>query len=304
MLRAVFTLFFTCVGTIRPSIAEDKVILPWEEASQRITKHVPVTCPPIAKAARLRGDVKLIFVISTSGSVERLRVQSGHPMLTQAAIDSVEQWKFTPYSQEGQPVTVETIASVNVCGPVDDAYRREQKVNDAFFDEFHKCQEKVRSQAWAGAETQCHLAVKMSRELPESRYLERTSALNELGQSLLAVRRPKEARDVFAESLQLLEKHQKPDESELGSAAMMLAISEHASGNPVQADTLYRRAAGIFEAQVRKRAMSISDEIDKQMLKRYANYLKVILSMHARLRDELGDTAGADELRKRERDIK
>jgi TonB family protein len=50
--------------------------------------------PPLARQARIAGDVDLMLAIRRDGSVESAAVISGHPMLTQAALDSAKQSKF------------------------------------------------------------------------------------------------------------------------------------------------------------------------------------------------------------------
>jgi TonB family protein len=72
-----------------------------------LTKTPPVY-PPIARQARIQGTVVLAALISKEGSVEKLTLMSGHPMLAQAAIDAVKQWKYKPYLLNGEPVEVDT----------------------------------------------------------------------------------------------------------------------------------------------------------------------------------------------------
>ena len=69
--------------------------------------------PPLAKQARIQGQVVLRAVISRSGAIENLQVLSGHPMLVQAAMDAVKQWRYRPYSLNGEAVEVETRVTVN-----------------------------------------------------------------------------------------------------------------------------------------------------------------------------------------------
>jgi protein TonB len=57
--------------------------------------------------------VVLAAVISKDGNIENLHVISGHPMLTNAAIEAVKQWKYRPYMLNGEPVEVETQVLVN-----------------------------------------------------------------------------------------------------------------------------------------------------------------------------------------------
>jgi protein TonB len=76
-----------------------------------IQKVVP-QYPPLGKAVRLEGTVVLQAVISKSGTIENLRVVGGPPMLQQAAIDAVKQWRYRPYMLDGEPVEVETTINV------------------------------------------------------------------------------------------------------------------------------------------------------------------------------------------------
>ena len=69
--------------------------------------------PPLVKQARIQGTVVLEAVISKQGSVENLRVISGHPLLIQAALDAVKQWKYKPTLLNGEPVEVVTTVTVN-----------------------------------------------------------------------------------------------------------------------------------------------------------------------------------------------
>jgi len=71
------------------------------------------TYPPLARAARLQGQVVLQAVIGKQGAIENLRVMSGHPMLVPAAIEAVRQWRYRPYVLNSEPVEVETQITVN-----------------------------------------------------------------------------------------------------------------------------------------------------------------------------------------------
>jgi protein TonB len=68
--------------------------------------------PTIARQTRVQGVVVMEAVISKDGSVDRLRVISGHPFLSQAAIDAVKQWKYRPTMLNGEPVDVITTITV------------------------------------------------------------------------------------------------------------------------------------------------------------------------------------------------
>ena len=50
--------------------------------------------PPLARAARIMGDVEIKLSIRKDGSVASAEMISGHPMLTQAALESARKSKF------------------------------------------------------------------------------------------------------------------------------------------------------------------------------------------------------------------
>jgi protein TonB len=78
-----------------------------------LTHRVQPPYPPLAMQAHIQGAVVLRAVISREGTIENLQLISGHPMLARAAMDAVRQWRYHPYSLNGQPVEVETLVTVN-----------------------------------------------------------------------------------------------------------------------------------------------------------------------------------------------
>ena len=76
-----------------------------------INKISPVY-PPLARQTRVSGTVRLHAIISKDGSVQQLEVLSGHPLLVQAALDAVRQWRYRPTLLNGEPVEVDTTIDV------------------------------------------------------------------------------------------------------------------------------------------------------------------------------------------------
>jgi periplasmic protein TonB len=68
--------------------------------------HVSPTYPSIARSARVSGVVILEATIDEVGAVRDVRVLRSIPLLDQAAVDAVRQWRFTPTLLNGQPVSV------------------------------------------------------------------------------------------------------------------------------------------------------------------------------------------------------
>ena len=78
-----------------------------------LIRRVQPSYPPLARSARIQGTVVLQAIISKDGSIENLRLLSGHPMLAPAAIEAVKQWRYRPYVLNNEPVEVETQITVN-----------------------------------------------------------------------------------------------------------------------------------------------------------------------------------------------
>lgn len=81
------------------------------QEARRIRMVKPVF-PPIARQARISGTVKLEALIGKDGTVQNLKVISGHPLLSQAAIQAVQQWRYAPTLLNGKPVPVITLIDV------------------------------------------------------------------------------------------------------------------------------------------------------------------------------------------------
>ncbi len=75
--------------------------------------RVDPTYPPIARAAGIQGSVVIAAVIGTDGSVQKLQVLSGSPLLAPAARAAVAQWQYRPYLLNGVPIEVDTQITVN-----------------------------------------------------------------------------------------------------------------------------------------------------------------------------------------------
>lgn|GEM_PF-293175 len=79
----------------------------------KILRQVKPIYPPLARQARISGDVRLEAVISREGTVESLQVLSGHQLLIPAAIEAVRQWLYRPTLLNGDPVEVLTQIEVH-----------------------------------------------------------------------------------------------------------------------------------------------------------------------------------------------
>jgi protein TonB len=111
-------------GVIGGIISSTPVAVPKVATPQRVrvsmgvqqgllVRKVQPAYPPLARQARIQGQVLLAAEISKDGTIENLHLISGHPMLAPAAIEAVKQWRYKPYILNGEPVEVETQITVN-----------------------------------------------------------------------------------------------------------------------------------------------------------------------------------------------
>lgn len=97
---------------VAPAVATHPISVSHMSEGDLVHKIVPAY-PPLARAARLQGQVVLQAVISKQGTIENLKVLAGHPILVPAAIEAVRQWRYRPYILNNEPVEVETEITVN-----------------------------------------------------------------------------------------------------------------------------------------------------------------------------------------------
>ncbi|HEV8131129.1 MAG TPA: energy transducer TonB [Acidobacteriota bacterium] len=79
----------------------------------KLIYRVDPAYPPLAKQARVQGIVVLQVTVDERGSVEEVLSITGHPLLNQAAINAVKQWRYTPTYLNGAPVPVKATVTVN-----------------------------------------------------------------------------------------------------------------------------------------------------------------------------------------------
>jgi len=89
-----------------------RVTIPADAAKGNLLSQTPPQYPPVAKAARVQGTVVLQALIGKDGTVKDLGVQSGPPLLQQAALDAVRQWRYKPYLVKGKAREVYTTVNV------------------------------------------------------------------------------------------------------------------------------------------------------------------------------------------------
>ena len=107
-----------CVVLISPLVSgqqnnDDGIRLHCKLLNAHAAKIVRPTYPELARETGVEGRVSLTCVIGHDGSVKKIEVRKGHPLLIKAAIDAVTQWKFKPLVLNGQAVEMETTVNID-----------------------------------------------------------------------------------------------------------------------------------------------------------------------------------------------
>jgi TonB family protein len=90
----------------------DAIRISGDVQESKLIRRMEPIYPELALKARVQGKVVLGITVDEEGSVTDVNMVTGHPLLNQAAIDAVRQWKYSPTFLNGAPVPV--IATVSV----------------------------------------------------------------------------------------------------------------------------------------------------------------------------------------------
>jgi TonB family protein len=73
----------------------------------RLLRSVQPTYPAMAHSNHIEGDVVVQAVIDQTGKVASAKAISGPVILRNAALDAVRQWRYSPATLDGKPITME-----------------------------------------------------------------------------------------------------------------------------------------------------------------------------------------------------
>jgi protein TonB len=69
----------------------------------KILRRVAPIYPQLARQARVSGRIELEAMVNERGVVTSVRVVRGIPLLDQAAVEAVRQWRYQPLLLNGEP---------------------------------------------------------------------------------------------------------------------------------------------------------------------------------------------------------
>lgn len=73
-----------------------------EALKAALAKPIP-EYSPMARQMKVVGRVEVEATVDAEGNVETVRVVTGNPLLTNSTVHAVKKWKFTPFTQNGEP---------------------------------------------------------------------------------------------------------------------------------------------------------------------------------------------------------
>jgi len=91
---------------VTPAANGGKIVPP------RLIHSVPITYPAIANSNHVEGDVEVQTTIAPTGKVELAKAISGPVLLREAAVSAVRQWRYSPATLDGKPVSIQYTVTV------------------------------------------------------------------------------------------------------------------------------------------------------------------------------------------------
>ena len=71
-----------------------------EPGKRKVKSKVTPAYPELAKRMNVTGRAKIEVIITPDGKVKSTRAVGGHPLLVQACLDAVKEWKFVAAPEE------------------------------------------------------------------------------------------------------------------------------------------------------------------------------------------------------------
>ena len=74
------------------------------DSGRKLVSRMAAPYPPLARTMALQGTVKLEVLVSPEGIVKETQIKGGHPVLAQAAVNSVRRWKWEASPHESHEI--------------------------------------------------------------------------------------------------------------------------------------------------------------------------------------------------------
>jgi TonB family protein len=280
--------------------AERVVEIAAPDAAAHLIKQAEPIYPASALAAGVEGTVRLRATVASDGTVRTATLVSGSRLLAPAAIEAVKQWRYTPFTLDGHPVTAAFDVEVPFVLP-----RREGRDLDAdslastaFHGQWEECQRLLGARRSPEATAPCLALPELAEKLPPDRQLERAQAHEAVGMLHFSRAAYAESLAAFQRALTVRQSVSRADDADLGMAYHAVAWGHRMAGNAVEA----RRNYEIAETTLRKSLAWVdtleektvsSRELHEEFRQRYTRNLQTILTDLVSFLKLSGDTDAA-----------
>lgn len=82
-----------------------------------LLRKVQPVYPVEARRLHMAGSVVIDAVVNVEGQVDNLKLVSGEPLLSAAAMDAVRKWQYSPYLLNGKPIPRQTRITISFIAP-------------------------------------------------------------------------------------------------------------------------------------------------------------------------------------------
>ncbi len=90
--RRLFTFFFLAVSLLL--VLQHRSLSQQAAPARKLVSRTAAEYPPLARSMALQGVVKVDALVAPDGTVKSIEVKGGHPVLAQAAANTVRHWKW------------------------------------------------------------------------------------------------------------------------------------------------------------------------------------------------------------------
>lgn len=249
-----------------------------------ILKQTTPNYPPIAKAAHVSGEVKLLIEIGRDGRVTDAKVVSGPPMLVGSAEECAKQWLYQPVLIDGKPVSTSTTITIrfDLPAPVNP---NDEQIASRFLPLDRACIKAVSSNIDPGQQADaCKQAAEVAQAFSDQeRFIERRGAFVYASTALLRDKQPGLAVDYANKAVSVVE--QGHDDGSGSSAAYSVrAQAEAQLGELATASDDLDKAEAFQRKAIAEMGTTNADFVKHQ----YLPVLKGLLNFHAQVLSALG----------------
>jgi len=295
LFSAIFSVI--CLGQ-----ADAQVRVTSEEAERLLIEKTEPAYPPIAKAARAEGIVKIEATVSEQGEVTSAKAISGHPLLQSAAVSAVKKHKYKAHRVDGKPVPFLTEVYIRFpSGTLTEAQKQDHQQQEELARQYYKgvdkCRDLVTRQKWKDAEDSCMVIVRVADQLSDARSLERMGAYELFGHVLRGQKRFKEALEYYNRALDAVSSRLTENDAELGRLYGDMAIAFHLMRDLDKAREFYKKAERIYQLAHTSIGDGDSDEWVERTKQQYMKSLKRLLEYHLLAAEDAGAFSEIEEIK-------